>query len=408
MNETIQKCRDVALSVLKPSQKDIEHGLELHRNSVVCESYGFAPNSAVDGDAMKAAVVAGASEAELRDMREEMTMTRCVTDPGEREEYKLAWEAAGVTCIVQNAGEEGQSPLRLIKRLARFTYVTDMIRDFVRKAVTPDDIVAAKEQNRHCLYMMNNGVPISQDWISLEEELRYVRIFFQLGVRMMHLTYNRRNMVGEGCAEPGNAGLSDFGRAVVKEMNRVGVIVDCAHSGWRTSIEAAQVSERPMVASHSVCCALNVHHRGKPDEVIRAIADTGGYIGICCVPAFLGGSGDINAMLDHIDHVAKTFGVEHVTIGTDVAYCSSRSGEEHAKIPERRRVRSGWESFWPSDDPLFDPQWQQEHQTQSMAWTNWPMFTVGLVQRGYSDDDIQKILGGNVLRVARAVLPTCS
>jgi membrane dipeptidase len=188
-------------------------------------------------------------------------------------------------------------------------------------------------------------------------------------------------------------------------MNRVGVIVDVAHSGWRTSLEAAQVSERPMVASHSVCCALNVHHRGKPDEVIRAIADSGGYIGICCVPAFLGGSGDINALLDHIDHVAKTFGVDHVAIGTDVAYSSSRSGEEYAKILPRRRTRAGWEHFWPADDPLYDPQWQQEHQRLSLAWTNWPLFTVGLVQRGYSDDDIQKILGGNVLRVARAVWP---
>ena len=76
-----------------------------------------------------------------------------------------------------------------------------------------------------------NGVPLPQDWVSVEEELRYIRVFFQLGVRMMHLTYNRRNVIGDGCAEPGNAGLSDFGRAVVQEMNRVGVIVDVAHSG---------------------------------------------------------------------------------------------------------------------------------------------------------------------------------
>lgn len=220
---------------------------------------------------------------------------------------------------------------------------------------------------------------------------------------MMHLTYNRRNMVGDGCAEPGNAGLSDFGRAVVAEMNRVGVIVDVAHSGWRTSLEAAQMSERPIVASHSACCALNLHHRNKPDEVIRAIADTRGYIGICAVPAFLGGRGDIHALLDHIDHVARTFGVDHVAIGTDAAYVSRRSEQEQAKVPPRRRTRPGWEHLWPADDPLFDLQWQQEHQRLSLAWTNWPLFTVGLVQRGYSDDDIQKILGGNVLRVARAV-----
>ncbi|MFQ5810168.1 MAG: dipeptidase, partial [Armatimonadota bacterium] len=159
MNEAVQRAREVALSILQPTQRDIDHGMELHEGSIVIESYGFSPRSAVDGDALKAAVDEGASEAEIADMREDMGMTRCATDPLEREEYMAAWEAAGVTCILQNAGEEGQSVWRLIKRLARFTYVTDMLRDFVRRAVTPDDIVAAKEHGRHCLYMMCNGVP---------------------------------------------------------------------------------------------------------------------------------------------------------------------------------------------------------------------------------------------------------
>ena len=100
------------------------------------------------------------------------------------------------------------------------------------KAVTPEDIVAAKHDDRHCLYFTGNGVPLPQRWESTEEELGYVRLFYQLGIRMMHLTYNRRNMLGDGCAEPANAGISDFGRAAIAEMNRVGVIVDVAHSGW--------------------------------------------------------------------------------------------------------------------------------------------------------------------------------
>lgn len=403
--QTIQRAREVALGILQPRQGEIEHGLELHQNSIVCEAYGFAPRAAVDGEAVKAAVEAGASEVELQDMMEDMRMTRYVTDPREREEFVAAWEAAGVTCIFQNAGEEGNSIPRLIKRLARFTYVTDMMRDFLRKAVTPDDIVAAKEQNQHCLYLTCNGVPLPQNWVSVEEERRYIRVFFQLGIRMMHLTYNRRNVIGDGCAEPANAGLSDFGRAVVAEMNRVGVIVDVAHSGWQTCLDAAKVSERPLVASHSGCWALNQHHRCKPDEVIRAIADTGGYIGICCLPAFLGGSGDLQAMLDHIDYVVKKFGVDYVAIGTDVAYASSATEQEYRKIPQPRSMRRRWEALWPPNDPLFAPEWRQEHQRLSLAWTNWPLFTVGLVQRGYSDEDIQKILGGNVLRVARAVWP---
>jgi membrane dipeptidase len=232
----------------------------------------------------------------------------------------------------------------------------------------------------------------------VEEELRYIRVFFQLGVRMMHLTYNRRNALGDGCGEPGNAGLSDFGHSAIAEMNRTGVIVDVAHSGWRTSLEAAKASSKPMVASHTTCTALHRHIRSKPDEVIKAICDTGGLIGICSIPEFLGRTGDIRTMLDHIDYAVKTFGAGHVAIGTDVAYASRNASAENRKLPKRSRQRIRWEALWPQG-ALGGA---TPEQTRSMAWTNWPVFTIGLVQRGHSDATISKILGENVLRVLRA------
>ena len=317
----------------------------------------------------------------------------------ERTEFLEAWRASGVTCIFQNAGEEGQSVMMLLKRLARFTYLTDMLRDSCSKAATPDDVVVAKKAGRHCLYLTGNGVPLTEQWVSVQDELRYVRAFFELGIRMMHLTYNRRNMIGDGCAETANGGLSDFGRTVIAEMNRVGIIPDCAHSGWQTSLESAQVSDRPVVASHSVCGGIYPHIRSKPDEVIRAIADTGGYIGICCIPRFLRGKGDINAFLDHIDYVVKKFGSDHVAIGTDVAYTSQNYGEENRKVPRRGKSRPRFASLWPADDYVTT-----EDARLSVSWTNWPLFTVGLVQRGHSDEVIRKILGGNVMRVARETL----
>jgi membrane dipeptidase len=393
----IEKFKAAAIAALKPSKKDLDHGLELHAGSVVIDAYGFSPRSAIDAEAYTREFHAGASDQELEDLREEMMMTRCVTDARERTEYQAAWKAAGMTCVFQNAGEESQDPLRLMKRLARFTYVTDMMANFVTKAATPEDIVAAKKRGGQALYFSGNGVPLAQNWTSVEDELKYIRIFFQLGIRMMHLTYNRRNMIGDGCAEPGNAGLSDFGRAVVGEMNRAGVIVDVAHSGWKTSFEGARASTKPMVASHSGAVEINRHIRCKPDEVLRAIADTGGYVGVCCIPSFLGRGGDINAMLDHIDHIAKRFGTDHAAIGTDVAAASSNATAQ--KLPSRR-TRTRYEYLWP---PNAFANYPSQHST--LAWTNWPMFTVGLVARGYSDSDIQKIIGGNVLRVARAVLP---
>lgn len=404
MNDHVRQCWDTALAMLQPTAAQLERGLELHRNSVVCDTYGFAPRAIVDGEAVRALIKGGGSPAEVADMTEDMSMTRWATVPQETEEFLEAFEHAGVTCIFQNCGEEGQAPLRLLKRLARFNFACEFAPDTCFKAIVPDDIMRAHEQGRHCLYFTGNGVPLTQDWISPEEELRYIRIFFQLGIRMMHLTYNRRNMIGDGCAEPANAGLSDFGRQVVAEMNRQCVIVDCAHSGWQTSLEAAQVSRRPMVASHSACAALQHHHRGKPDDVIRAIVDTGGYIGICAIPAFLGGQGTVVDLLDHIDYVARNFGADHVTIGTDTAYTPPRMSEEWKKIPSQGPQRKRWENFWWVNDPVSQPEWNQPHQLQSLAWTNWPLFTVGLVQRGYSDEDIRKIIGGNMLRVAKAAL----
>lgn len=396
-NPAIEKARQAALDVLKPSAKQLEHGLELHKASLVFESYGFSPRSALDAEAFAKAVESGAGAGELEDLRNEMGALGCLSDPAQRAEYVEAWEAAGVTCIFQNAGG-GDDPARVMRRLAQFTYVTDMFRDFVTKAVTPDDVVAAKRQNKHCLYFSSNSVPLAQRWESAEGELAFIRPFFQLGMRMMHMTYNRRNMLGDGCAEPANAGLSDFGRLAVAEMNRVGVIPDVAHAGWQTSLETAQVSTRPAVASHSACDAVNHHIRCKPDNVIKALCASGGYIGICAIGGFLGGGSNIAAMLDHIDYAVRRFGADHVAIGTDVAYAAENSAAAQKALRARPRSRTGWSRFWPPGSYGLPSH-------PSLAWTNWPMFTVGMVQRGYKDEDIQKILGGNVLRVARATLP---
>ena len=403
-NEKIETARNIALSILKPTPKQLEHGLELHARSLVFESYGFAPRSAVDGEALTTAIKAGASDEEVAELTEEMGMVRAATDTREREEFFQALQAAAVTCIFQNCGEEGNDPQRLIKRLARFTFITDTLRPELSKAASPDDVVAAHKAGKRCLYFTTNGVPLPQDWQTTRDELRTIRVFQQLGVRMMHLTYNRRNPIGDGAGETTDGGLSDFGHQVVRELNARGVIADVAHSGWRTSLEAAKASQKPMVASHTTCGGVYRHFRGKPDEVIKAICDTGGLVGICCIPRFLGGAGDIAAFLDHIDYAVKRFGAEHVAIGPDIAYSSRNDSAERAKINwGNRKPRTGverWEALWPKDEFVTTPR-----AIQSLAWTNWPLFTVGMVQRGHSDETIQKILGGNVLRVTRANFP---
>jgi membrane dipeptidase len=389
--------------VLKPTRAQLEHGLQLHRQSLVFDAYGFAPRAALDGAALAALAEAGASDRELQDAQEEMGMIRAVNVAAERAEFAEALRAAGVTCIFQNAGEEGNDPLRLIKRLARFTHLTDRLPDTLARATRPEDIQAARAAGKHCLYLTGNGVPLALDELTVEEELRFVRVFYQLGIRMMHMTYNRRNLLGDGCAEPANGGISDLGRAAIAEMNRAGVIVDVAHSGWRTSLETAKASQKPMVASHTVCDGLNHHIRAKPDEVIRAICDAGGLIGICCIPNFLGGSGDIAALVDHIDYAVKRFGVQHVAIGTDVAHASQHTSAPEANAPSRGRRRTRFAALWPPG--ALGGHWPR---AASLGWTNWPLFTVGLVQRGHSDEAIRQILGGNMLRVCGEALKPIS
>lgn len=395
-NPVILKGRDAALDVLKPKTADLHHGLELHRQSLVFDTYGFAPRAALHRPDLAALADAGASDVELQDLQEEQGMIRAALVAEERAEFDEAMRTSGVTCIFQNAGEEGQDPLQLLKRLARFTFLTDQLRGTLIRATQPDDIVEAKARDQHCLYLTGNGVPLPQRWVNVEEELGHVKLFFQLGIRMMHVTYNRRNMLGDGCAETANGGLSDFGRAAIAEMNRVGVIVDVAHSGWRTSLEAAQASRRPMVASHTTCDAVRHHIRAKPDDVLKAIAQTGGLAGICWISPFLGGQGGIAELLDHIDYAVKLIGIDHVGIGTDVSHTSQLAAAANGPLPNRGRRRPRFASLWPAD--ALGGNYPR---AASLAWTNWPLVTVGLVQRGYSDTDIQKLLGGNMLRVCQ-------
>ena len=401
MNQ-INECRDAALGLLKPSRAVLEHGLELHRNSLVIDAYGFAPEVFFDPAPICAAAEEGASDDELRDLCEDMWATGFLDSSEGRTDYLAAWEAAGVTCIVQNAGEEYCAVPRLVKRLARFTYLGDVMRREVGRAACPADILGAGESNSHCLYFSANAVPLSLQLASAQDELKYVRILFQLGIRFMHLTYNRRNLIGDGCAETADAGLSDFGRAAIREMNRVGVIVDTAHAGWQTTVDAAQASEAPVVASHTACWEIHKHCRCKPDEVIRAIAQTGGYVGICCIGAFLGDPGDINAFLDHIDYAVKLVGTDHVAIGTDYVFRPPAADLACQTAYERRTKRDAFTQLWPPGSSCWTPM----EDALSLAWTNWPLFTVGLVQRGYTDEDIQKIVVGNVLRVTREALDT--
>ena len=395
---TIQENWKLAMDILRPSQKDLEHGLELHRNSYVFDAYGFTPSGGGKNPRFDELARQHASRDELIYAAEEFRMNQSFKDPAMCKLLAAAWETAGVDCIFQNSGVEGNDIENMLKRLGAFTAVTDRLKDFYERAVFPDQLAGIRERGHKALYMTTNGVPISFKGMSAPEALTHISVFFNLGVRMMHLTYNRRNLIGDGCAETADAGLSDFGRMVIAEMNRVGVIPDVAHSGQRTSLEAALCSKKPVVASHAAAGGLSTHYRAKGDDVIEAIKKTNGYVGICAHPWFLQRDMNIKAFIDHIEYIARKFGIDHVAIGTDHGMLLAPM-EISEKMPANRPI---WEQYWTHPEDVNGTMTAEQY--DSVAWTNWPLFTVGLVQRGFTDDEIRKIIGGNVLRVCRETL----
>ena len=402
IEEYMDHCWKLALNDLKPAEKELQHGLELHKEAFVFDAYGFMPLAGDKCPRLDQLIKENAGRDELKLAYEEHIMNGAYeSNPALRKKLAEVWEAAGVDCVFQNSGVEGNSIDGLLKRLSFYTYITDLMPELYERAVFPHQLPGIKERGHKALYMTTNGVPLPERLVSPQEALSHIGVFAKLGVRMMHLTYNRRNLIGDGCAEKSNAGLSDFGKMVIEEMNRTKVIPDVAHSGLQTSYDAAVVSRKPVVASHTVAGGLSTHYRGKSDEVIEAIKKTGGYVGICAYPAFLQGDLTINTFLDHIDYVAKKFGVDHVAIGTDHGISIQSWKPENGSMPPGRHI---WEQYWQNPAKDLTHEGLTPAHFDALTWTNWPLFTVGLVKRGYTDDEIRKIIGGNVLRVCQETM----
>ncbi|MEW6356400.1 MAG: membrane dipeptidase [Planctomycetota bacterium] len=397
MNDLSHTAREKAKAILHATDAQIEHGLELHRQFLVCDSFGFnpRPNTAAMAEARNRLIEEGATADEVTAKLRDMEATELVADPAAREEFVRVWREAGVDCIVHVVGRGSSLPVTL-EHLARFQYKCDMLADILVKAVTVEDIRRARADGKLCLVWELNSPPVAGRMQDGREELRGLDLFHMLGVRVMHLTYNRRNLIGTGCTERNDGGLSEFGRDVIRRMNELGILVDVPHSSRQTALDAARVSERPIAATHTCCRALYDHPRGRTDEEIKAIAEKGGVIGILTIPTFIGEKGTLVSMLDQIDHVARLVGVAHVAIGTDAGYACPAPGVALRPMP--KGSRENWWGNW-RDVRVHEKGVSEENLTGSLAWTNWPFFTVGLVTRGYSDSDIEKILSGNMLRV---------
>lgn len=220
-------------------------------------------------------------------------------------------------------------------------------------------------------------------------------MFRRLGVRIMQLTYNNRSLFGDGCLEPGNAGLSKAGIAAVQRMNDLGTAVDLSHSGYRTTSEGIAQSAKPVLISHSGCAAVYPHPRNKPDEILKALADRGGYFGVYLMP-YLVASPTVPTrehVIDHVVHAINVCGGDHVGIGSDGAIQKTALTPEQKDAFEKdmaRRKQLGigapGEDRYPYVPDLNGPDHMQ-------------LIADELAKRGQPSSVIEKVLGTNFQRV---------
>jgi len=266
----------------------------------------------------------------------------------------------------------------------RFTSQSDTLLN----ALTVSDINTAKESKKTGVILgWQNATPI-------ENDLNNLARFYELGVRIIQLTYNERNLLGNGCYERRDEGLSHFGVDAVKEMNDLGILIDLSHCGDQTCYDAIELSEKPVSITHSNSRAFFAHPRNKPTEMIKLLAEKGGVIGANAFPPFLpkGFNSTIIDYIDAIEDLVEKVGVDHVGIGTDFTQDQSNKWMDELFYQQGTKPKKRAN---PYPNPVHHPRGLENPSKLSSVATE-------LSIRGYSVQDIGKILGGNWMRLLKA------
>jgi membrane dipeptidase len=255
---------------------------------------------------------------------------------------------------------------------------------------TVADIAAAKASGRTgFIYGFQDGVAFETDLARLDE-------FRRLGIRIVQPTYNRRNLLGDGCLEPANAGLSKTGIEAITRMNELGILVDLSHCGRRTAADAIAVSTRPVAFTHTGSAAQNDHPRNRTDAELRAVAEKGGVSGIYFMPFLSEGRQPTAAdVVRHLEHMIQVAGEDHVSIGTDggvsAEVLTPEFRERHAAFTRQRQAAGISAPGETEDGFLFANELNTPRRLETLAEM--------LSARGHSDARIEKILGANLVRV---------
>ena len=267
--------------------------------------------------------------------------------------------------------------------------------DVLTQVKTVADIRQAKQDgNVGIILGFQNATPI-------ENDLDRLAVFHALGVRIIQVTFHERNLLGNGCYEPRDDGLSHFGVDAVREMNRLGILVDLSHCGNRTTLDAIEQSARPVACTHANARSYFDVPRNKTDEALKLMAERGGVVGATAIAGFLrtGWKSTLDDYVDAIDHLVEMLGIDHVAIGTDFTqdqpvsfwrYISSQQGTKYPSVwaNTTRRPEVNQPGLYPRDLETPD---------------KLPNLAAALLRRGYGPADTAKLLGENWLRLFEAV-----
>ena len=256
------------------------------------------------------------------------------------------------------------------------------------KATRLADIDQARKENKLAVfYLIQNASPIDQDWNKLDQ-------LHDLGLRSIQLTYNHRNLVGDGCKERTDAGLSTFGLELIDRMNVRNMLIDLSHAGMTTMKEAIAASKKPVIISHTCCRALYDNVRNTTDENLKLLADRGGVVGICQIRVFMTAAkkNNLEVYFQHIDHAVKVAGIDHVAIGSD---------RDHRVIPDteeeiKQLLKEEGANFIPDDWPLYLEKLNGPRRME-VIWD-------GLLKRGYTTAAAEKIMGLNVYQLYKEAI----
>jgi membrane dipeptidase len=305
------------------------------------------------------------------------------------------WREAGIDYFSINVYYDPQDWTCCLQNIAALRRRIPLEAPWCRVVADVDDIDAAHAEGKAAATFDIEGMN------ALNGRLDLVQTYYELGVRHMLFAYNRNNLVGSGCHDD-DTGLTDFGRSVIDEMNRVGMVIDCSHTGYRTTMEAMQRSSAPVIFSHSNARTLADHGRNIRDDQIRACAEGGGVIGINGLNLFLG-DGDkskAESVARHVAYIAELAGPEHVGISLDydppIADAIGLGEDDPATASNIEAVIVDNPEYWPPDAGYERP-------IDILAPTSLPAVCDELFRVGFSENEMAAVLGGNFRRVASKV-----